>query len=71
MYQKVRSHPSNNDTALLKGEKEKAVRKVFLKYLAWSGDFGDFKENQLQWEEDLVHTLVTYAQDFNLMVLLG
>ena len=60
MYRKVRSCPSNNDTALQKSEKEKAVQKAFLKYLVWSGDFGDFKENRSQWEEGLVRTHLSH-----------
>ena len=42
----MNNQPSNKDSPELRAEKEKALRKAFMKYLLSSGDFADFKENQ-------------------------
>jgi hypothetical protein len=48
----------NEDSLKLRAKKEKVFRKAFMKYLSSSGDFGEFKENQSDWEETFVHDVI-------------
>jgi hypothetical protein len=54
----MNNQPSNKDSPELRAEKEKALRKAFMKYLSSLGDFADFKENQSDWEKTFVGDVI-------------
>lgn len=39
----MKARPSNNDTAEMKSEKERAVSKAFMQYLSGAGPFADWE----------------------------
>ena len=50
MYRRMQGHPRNEDTPNVRLEKEWAIFVAFMQYLASSGNFAGFKEEQAKWE---------------------
>ena len=68
---KINNQPSNEDSQELRSEKEKALRKTFMKYLSSSGDFVDFKEKQSDWEETFVGDVILLFKFHNPSLTIG
>ena len=54
----MKDRPTNQATADVRQATERTVSSAFMQYLASSGPFADWKQEQAEWEQLMVSSLV-------------
>ena len=61
MYQRIKDQPTNKAAADVQQVTEHVVSSAFMQYLASSGPFADWKEEQAEWEQLMVSSLAQFS----------